>query len=113
MISLEERLDNTILRLVHFKPVYNTHREGLISNENNSKLFEKMSFQVGEDQVSLNKNSNLERYEEKFKNRRLTKHEKNSIKSFHRKNLTFKNLRSIGKKSGKRFARKLILKRRE
>merc|ERR1712146_219087 len=60
LISLEERLDNTLLRLVHFKPVYNTHREGLISNENNSKLFEKLSFQVKKNKSLPSKKSSFQ-----------------------------------------------------
>ena len=41
---LEERLDNTLLRSVHFKTTYNTHFEGLIPNKTNSKLFERKNF---------------------------------------------------------------------
>lgn len=126
LISLEERLDNTLLRLVHFKPVYNTHREGLISNENNSKLFEKLSFQVRKNhQKSKNRikkvklknrinKVNLTKAQKKRQKRRKRFLSKRFAKKLPNRRSLIKNIRfiSIGKKSGKKFGRRFVLKRR-
>jgi len=55
---LEERLDNTLLRSIHFKTTYNTHFEGLIPNQTNFKLFEREKRLTKKKKPSLPNKSN-------------------------------------------------------
>ena len=111
--SLEERLDNTLLRLIHFKPVYNNHFEGLISKENNPKLFSRVKLEINNRKISpqlknvsdLIKSKRILRGKKVSKKKRLVKKSKIIIPRNYKKSF-------LSKKFGTKLTRAFILKRR-